>query len=244
MRFCGLGLEGTSTVVQTEAFDGFSHWTLAIHGLDDFGRNRLGVVCGISAVFSRQNIDGNRTTWIENTLLSVLKSCAKQHRSEFIFVHPLLTETLVEDAIEVHPSLVHDHYVARSFGSFRPTHSEQFLWTCHAVSSVFFCLLVCFLFFAQLMGYPSCADLFFIKMFKSDLFNGCTRQTTSCVMGRNCSSVRTASDRHAADESSISRCGKGFFSHCHLSVQTLLRVSVYSRVQSHALTPVRSLKIL
>ena len=142
-----------------------------------------------------------------------------------------------------HPSLVHDHYVARSFGSFRPTHSEQFLWTCHAVSSVFFCLLVCFLFFAQLMGYPSCADLFFIKMFKSDLFNGCTRQTTSCVMGRNCSSVRTASDRHAADESSISRCGKGFFSHCHLSVQTLLRVFVYSRVQSHAVTSVRTLKI-
>ena len=36
-----------------------------------------------------------------------------------------------------------------------------------------------------------------------------------------------ASDRHAADAGSIPRCGKGFFSHGQLSVQTVLRVSVH-----------------
>ena len=51
------------------------------------------------------------------------------------------------------------------------------------------------------------------------------------------------SDRHAADAGSIPRCGKGFFSQRQLSVQTLLRVSVHPRVQSHALTSVRTLKI-
>ena len=51
-------------------------------------------------------------------------------------------------------------------------------------------------------------------------------------------------DRHAADGGSIPRCGKGFFSQSQLSVQTLLRVSAHPRVQSHALTSVRTLKIL
>ena len=39
---------------------------------------------------------------------------------------------------------------------------------------------------------------------------------------------------------SIPRCGKGFFSHSQLSVQTLLRVSVHLRVQSDTLTSVRA----
>ena len=41
---------------------------------------------------------------------------------------------------------------------------------------------------------------------------------------RGCSSVGRASDRHAADAGSIPRCGKGFFSHRQLSVQTLYDV--------------------
>ena len=41
-----------------------------------------------------------------------------------------------------------------------------------------------------------------------------------------CSSVRRASDRHAADAGSIPRCGEGFFFQSQLSVYTLLRVSV------------------
>ena len=61
--------------------------------------------------------------------------------------------------------------------------------------------------------------------------------------GRGCSSVGRASNRHAAEVGSIPRCGKGFFSQSQLSVQTLLRVSVQPRVQSHALTSVRTLKI-
>ena len=40
------------------------------------------------------------------------------------------------------------------------------------------------------------------------------------------------------------RWGEGFFSHSQLSVQTLLRVSVHYSVRSHALTSVRTLKIL
>ena len=54
----------------------------------------------------------------------------------------------------------------------------------------------------------------------------------------------TASDRHATDVGSIPRCGKGFFSKSQLSVQTLLRVSVDPRVQSHTLTSERTLKTL
>ena len=53
-----------------------------------------------------------------------------------------------------------------------------------------------------------------------------------------------APDRHAADAGSIPRCGEGFFSQSQLSVQTLLRVSVHPRVQSHALTSVRTWKSL
>ena len=52
------------------------------------------------------------------------------------------------------------------------------------------------------------------------------------------------SDRVAADAGSIPRCGKVFFSQRQLSVQTLLRVFVHPRVQSHALTSARTLKIL
>ena len=46
-------------------------------------------------------------------------------------------------------------------------------------------------------------------------------------LGRGCSSVGRASDRHAADADSIPRCGKGFFSQCQLSVHTLLLMFVY-----------------
>ena len=61
--------------------------------------------------------------------------------------------------------------------------------------------------------------------------------------GRGCSSVGKASDRHATDAGSIPRCGKGFFSQSQLPVQTLLRFPYSPRVQSHALTSVRALKI-
>ena len=57
------------------------------------------------------------------------------------------------------------------------------------------------------------------------------------------SSTGRASDRHAADAGSIPQCGKGFFSQTQLSVHSLLRVSVHPRVQSHAFTSVRTLKI-
>ena len=40
---------------------------------------------------------------------------------------------------------------------------------------------------------------------------------------RGCSSVGRASDRHAVDAGSMTRCGKGFFSQSQLSVQTVLR---------------------
>ena len=52
------------------------------------------------------------------------------------------------------------------------------------------------------------------------------------------------SDRCAADVGLIPRCGKGFFFLSQISVQTLVRVSVHPRVQSHALRSVRTLKIL
>ena len=41
--------------------------------------------------------------------------------------------------------------------------------------------------------------------------------------GWGCSSVGTASDRHAVDAGTIPRCGTEFFSQSQLSVQTLLR---------------------
>ena len=52
-----------------------------------------------------------------------------------------------------------------------------------------------------------------------------------------------ALDRHAANAGSIPRCGKGFSSLSQLSVQTLFRCPAL-RVQSHALTSVRTIKIL
>ena len=64
------------------------------------------------------------------------------------------------------------------------------------------------------------------------------------VCGWWCSSVVKASDGHAADASSIPRCGKGFFSQSQLSVQTLLRVSIHPRVKLYAFTSVCTLKIL
>ena len=67
-------------------------------------------------------------------------------------------------------------------------------------------------------------------------------EVASNVSGDVAQLVR-ASDRHAADAGSIPRCGKGFFSQSQFSVQTLLRVSVHPRVQSHALTSVNMLKI-
>ena len=40
------------------------------------------------------------------------------------------------------------------------------------------------------------------------------------------------------------RWGEGFFSHSQLSVQTLLRVSIHPRAQSHALIYVSTLQVL
>ena len=60
--------------------------------------------------------------------------------------------------------------------------------------------------------------------------------------GGGCSSVGRASDRHAADARSTARCGKGFFSQSAFSADSLT-VSIYPRVQSHAFTSVRTLKI-
>ena len=62
-------------------------------------------------------------------------------------------------------------------------------------------------------------------------------------MGWDVAQLVRASGRHAADAGSIPRCGKGFFSRGQLSVQTL-SVSVQPRVQLHALTSVRTIKIL
>ena len=62
-------------------------------------------------------------------------------------------------------------------------------------------------------------------------------------MGGDVAQLVRASDRHAAEAGSIPRCGKGFFSQSQLSVQTLLRVSVQPRLQSHAFTSMRTLKI-
>ena len=66
----------------------------------------------------------------------------------------------------------------------------------------------------------------------------------TCLWDGDVAELVRASGRHAADAGSIPRCGKGFFSQSRLSVQTLLRVSVHPLVQSHALTAVRTLKIL
>ena len=67
--------------------------------------------------------------------------------------------------------------------------------------------------------------------------------TDTTLTGRGCGSVGRASDRHAAEAGSVPRCGKGFFFHSQLSVQTLLRCPYSLRVQSHAFTSVRTLNI-
>ena len=69
------------------------------------------------------------------------------------------------------------------------------------------------------------------------------RQTNANWGGRGCSSVGRASDRHAAESGSISRRGKNFSSLSQLSEQTLLRCPYSPRVQSHAFTSMRTLKI-
>ena len=69
-------------------------------------------------------------------------------------------------------------------------------------------------------------------------------KTSATLKGLGCSSAGMASDRHAADTGSIPLCGKGFF---FLPESTFsadsLTVSVSPRVQSHAFTSVRTLKI-
>ena len=62
-------------------------------------------------------------------------------------------------------------------------------------------------------------------------------------IGQGCSSVGRASDWHATEAGLIPQRGKGSFSWSQLSLQTLLQCSYSPRVQSHALTPVRVLKI-
>ena len=47
-------------------------------------------------------------------------------------------------------------------------------------------------------------------------------------LGRGCSSVARASDRHSADAGSIPLCSKGFFSQSQLSVHTFFSVSVHA----------------
>ena len=69
------------------------------------------------------------------------------------------------------------------------------------------------------------------------------REFSSVHLSGGVAQLVRASHRHVADAGSIPRCGKGFFSHNQLSVQTLLRVSVHHRVQSLALTSVCTLKI-
>ena len=68
----------------------------------------------------------------------------------------------------------------------------------------------------------------------------------ACVsqhVGRGCSSVGRASNRHAAEAGSIPRGGKRFFSQSQLSMQSLLRCPYTPRVQLRALTSRRTLKI-
>ena len=70
----------------------------------------------------------------------------------------------------------------------------------------------------------------------------CGASTTLAVKGLMMMMMR-ASNRHAADAGSSPRCGKGFFSQSTFSADSLM-VSVHPRLQSHALTSVRTLKIL
>ena len=62
--------------------------------------------------------------------------------------------------------------------------------------------------------------------------------------GRDIAQMVGASDRHAADSGLIPRCGKViFFPESTFSADSL-SVSVHPHVQSHALTSVRTIKIL
>ena len=54
VRFCNLGFIRTSTMAQKESFARHGHWALVMHGLDDSGKHRLGVVCGSQCRFHRQ----------------------------------------------------------------------------------------------------------------------------------------------------------------------------------------------
>ena len=69
-----------------------------------------------------------------------------------------------------------------------------------------------------------------------------TKILYSCAVLWRCSSVCRASDRHAADASSIPQCGKEFFSQSTFSADSLTAF-VHPRVLSHAFTSVRTLKI-
>ena len=53
-------------------------------------------------------------------------------------------------------------------------------------------------------------------------FWGKTSEGLGNLQGQGCSSVGTESHQHAANASSIPRCGKGFFSRSQLLVQTLV----------------------
>ena len=71
------------------------------------------------------------------------------------------------------------------------------------------------------------------------------RTTTENQMGGGRgSSVSRASDRHAADAGSIPQCGEGIFLPESTFSADSLTVSGHPRVQSHAFTSVRTLKIL
>ena len=58
--------------------------------------------------------------------------------------------------------------------------------------------------------------------------------------GWGCSSVGSASDRHAADAGSILWCGKGFFSQSQRSVQTFRTLPMCNRMHLHLCTRQRS----
>ena len=48
--------------MQKEAFAGSGDWALVMHGLEDSGKDRSGVVCGGQYSFLRQNFDCSKTT--------------------------------------------------------------------------------------------------------------------------------------------------------------------------------------
>ena len=67
---------------------------------------------------------------------------------------------------------------------------------------------------------------------------------SSSVSGGDVAQLVRASDRHAADAGSIPRCGQGIFLPESTFSADSLTMSIHPRVQSHALTSVRTLKIL